>query len=50
MMRESDWRISREMTVSEDYVDIFLNNIESKTNYFYKVTLYDNQYNETILE
>lgn len=50
MMRESDWRISREMTVSEDYIDIFLNNIESKTNYFYKITLFDNQYNETILE
>gem|GEM_PF-5854098 len=38
------------MTLKEDYIDIYLNNIESKTTYYYKITIFDNQYNPTLLE
>lgn len=50
MTLESQYNISRSMKVNNDYIDLYLNNIESKINYFYKITIFDNQYNETILE
>lgn len=50
MYEESLWRIENYMEIDEDRVNLYLNNIESETNYFYKVTIYDNQYNTTILE
>ncbi|MDD2907278.1 MAG: DUF1800 family protein [Candidatus Gracilibacteria bacterium] len=50
LFEESQYNISRYMTVNEDNLDIYLNNIESKATYFYKITIYDNQYSPTILE
>ncbi len=50
MYEESQWRISRYMGISDDKINVYLNNINSKLKYYYKITLYDNQYNETILE
>lgn len=50
LTEEAQYNISRYMTLKEDFIDIYLNNIESKTTYFYKVTIYDNQYNTTLLE
>jgi len=38
------------MNVWENAINLYLNNIDSKTNYFYKITIYDNQYNTTVLE
>lgn len=46
----SSWRINKYMDVSDENVSIYLENIAPNTAYFYKITLYDNQYNETILE
>jgi len=50
MYEESQWRINRYMNVDDDKINVYLNNINSKLKYYYKITLYDNQYNETILE
>ncbi|MDD3144606.1 MAG: DUF1800 family protein [Candidatus Gracilibacteria bacterium] len=50
LYNESQYNISRYMSIGENAINLYLNNIESKTNYFYKVTIYDNQYNTTVLE
>lgn len=50
MYEQSRYTISRYMDVKNDKVNLYFDNIESKSTYFYKVTLFDNQYNETILE
>jgi len=50
LTEEAQYNISRYMTLKEDYIDIYLNNIESKTTYYYKITIFDNQYNPTLLE
>lgn len=50
MFEESLYSINRYMDVKDDSVSLYFKGIDSKQKYFYKITLFDNQYNKTILE